>query len=112
MKQIIDNLKTLRTGIFKDEQAVNKLIDETLKLAEQKASQFDALVMPKIAEEFNLGDEIEVLAEHGDPDGIKNWHKAIYYSKAIHSKRTWKDSYIIAWADTGRVDEVTEIRKC
>ncbi len=50
MQQIIDNLKTLRNGLFKDEQAVIELIDETIKLAEQKASQFNAIVMPKIAD--------------------------------------------------------------
>ena len=69
--------------------------------------------MQKITEEeYKLGDKIEVFAEHSNADGAKNWHKAIYYSKAIHPKRTWENSYIIAWEDGGRITEVTEIRKC
>jgi len=36
MEQIIKNLKDLKSGIFKDEDAVNKLIDETIFLAEQQ----------------------------------------------------------------------------
>ena len=36
MEQIIKNLEDLKSGIFKDEDAVNKLIDETIFLAEQQ----------------------------------------------------------------------------
>ena len=71
MQQIIDNLKTLRNGLFKDEQAVIELIDETLKLVEQKASQFDAFVMPKIAEVYIC--KIKLL---GFPFAVFNKQKA------------------------------------
>lgn len=68
MQKIIDNLKTLRNGLFKDEQAVIELIDETLKLVEQKASQFDALVIRFVGENepLNVGKLKKIIADLDD----------------------------------------------
>jgi len=44
MEKVIDKLKTLQNGLFKDEQAVIRLIDETIELVEIKVNQFDVQV--------------------------------------------------------------------
>ena len=89
MEQIINNLKILRIGIFRDEQAVNDLLDSTLELAEQrlKAGQHETIVMPELTSfevsKFErerdvmayLAETIELLGGDDGPelDTLQNW---------------------------------------
>jgi hypothetical protein len=44
LRLIITNLRDLRTGVFENAQAVNKLIDETIMLAEKESNRLEKLV--------------------------------------------------------------------
>lgn len=73
MKQIIENLKTLRNGIFKDESSVNALIDGTILLADKKTN-WDEIKLKQIFDKYsdNQADPINGLFVSED-----NFYKAI-----------------------------------
>jgi hypothetical protein len=74
-------------------------------------SQIKEPVKPEPTQEIKAGDEVEAFVEVDSDKGIKDWVKCIFYAKSIHPNRCWFESYVVAYIDTGRVDEVTEIRK-
>ena len=57
---------------------------------------------------FKAGDEVDCFVENGSE---KEWIPAIFYAKAFHEKRPWKECYVVAYKNTGNVDIVTELRK-